>query len=499
MAGSRQNKKLFLIAACIFGVAFYGWMKLLFVINSYDLRPKPIPLYQLETFSCVVDHNHLWYKKTCLGLTPDENLSIGKLEDIIGRWSIVLQKDCREVYQKLTNIYDINRRSGQVIIPDTFQTKVLKWLNNDDELFKEVKLQFITSIFNTYTHESSIFNPLRSKRPGVMSMDDDVREYVEELEKKSEKDCDFCAYQYKTAEDTFGRIESDYSATASNTFKYDGYHALIILKSHSPLNYNEIQFLDMMNTAMKWFMKVYETDKNYKYPHLMWDNLPKASASQVHPHAQASVGPVRHYGLMEHIRLTGIDYSREHGSNYFSDLLQIHTALGLTTTLGNATAMAYLTPKKDYEVIIMDKTASTDFFRLLYYTIKAFMDDLQLFAWSFAMFLPKLEPYVSPDYDDIPAIVRIISRGQANSPRNDISAMELFAVSNVNIDPFSVIGHVERSVAKHRKELEALHDKEEEDEQKEQPKADENNVDKNKQSENGEVNLKENDEIQNKQ
>ncbi|XP_070558430.1 uncharacterized protein [Ptychodera flava] len=426
MAGYRMNKRLLIIAAGVLVVSVVGWLKLLLTIGSYELKPKPIPVHQLKMFS-IGGLSYEESRKTCLGLTSDETLLIGMLDDVIGRWSIATSSECRELYGKFIDIYSVTRRAGQVIIPDTFQTKVLKWLNNDEELFKEVKLQFITSIFNKYTHESAIFNPLRSKRPGV-SGDEEIKEYVEEQVKKSEKDCDFCAYQFKTAEDTFGRIESEHSATAANTFKYDAYHALVIMKSHSPLDFSEVQFLDMMDTAMKWFMKVHEMDKNYKYPHLMWDNLSKASASQIHPHAQASVGPVRHYGLMEHIHLEAMEYSRSNnGNNYFTDLVQIHKALGLTTSLGSATAMAYITPKKDNEVIILSKTPSKDFFQLLYYTIRAYMDDLQLYAWSLAMFLPKLEPYGKPTSDDIPAIVRIISRGPANNPRNDISAMELFA------------------------------------------------------------------------
>ena len=38
------------------------------------------------------------------------------------------------------------------------------------------------------------------------------------------------------------------------------------------------------------------------------------------------------------------------------------------------------------------------------------------------------EPWSTPDYDDIPAIVRIITRGPPTSSRSDISALELFGV-----------------------------------------------------------------------
>ena len=54
--------------------------------------------------------------------------------------------------------------------------------------------QLITSVFNRYTHESAIFNPLRSKRP-IKFPDIDPDVYIEELNSQSEKDCDLCQYK----------------------------------------------------------------------------------------------------------------------------------------------------------------------------------------------------------------------------------------------------------------------------------------------------------------
>eukprot|EP00057_Strongylocentrotus_purpuratus_P034152 XP_794125.3 PREDICTED: uncharacterized protein LOC589390 [Strongylocentrotus purpuratus] len=444
MAGSRMNKRFCVIGVALLLATCYGWIRLLLLTFSYDTLPRQTAHH--VRFSLSLPQEAEWYEQQCFGKI-DEKLSISTLEDTIGRWQIALHPDCVKVFQKFTTIYSISRRTGHVVIPETFQTKVLKWLGNDEELLKEVKLQHITSIFNRYTHESAIFNPLRAKRPGATDPGEDIDQYIEELISSSQN-CDFCDFKFKTAEDTFGRIESEHAVTASNTFKYDAYHALIILKSHHPLKFSEEQFLDMFDVAMKWFLKVHSTDKQYVYPHLMWDTLPKASASQIHPHAQASVSSERHYGLMEHIRLSALEYSlKNNGQNYFTDLIQVHNALGLTTKFGEATAMAYLTPKKDYEVMIISPMAGKDFIRLLYYTIRAFIDDLHLYAWSLAIFLPKLEPYGIPKAEDIPAVARIISRGPPTNPRNDISAMELFAASNVNIDPFSVIEHIKMSVS----------------------------------------------------
>ena len=43
--------------------------------------------------------------------------------------------------------------------------KVKKMLNNDENLFKLVYEQKLINVFNKYTNEENVFNPLRPKRP----------------------------------------------------------------------------------------------------------------------------------------------------------------------------------------------------------------------------------------------------------------------------------------------------------------------------------------------
>lgn len=59
-----------------------------------------------------------------------------------------------------------------------------------------------------------------------------------------------------TAEDTFGRVESEHSFTAANTFKLDSWHTLILLKKHHPLNWTYVEYSDLMNTAQKWLVYI---------------------------------------------------------------------------------------------------------------------------------------------------------------------------------------------------------------------------------------------------
>ena len=96
------------------------------------------------------------------------------------------------------------------------------------------------------------------------------------------------------------------------------------------------------------------------------------------------------------------------GRLYFSDLIQVHRALGLTYQLGSATLLAYVTPKKESEVIIIADSASSDFYQLIFHVLRAFIDDMGLFAWSMSHFLPSLD-----GRNSLPALARIVDRGES--------------------------------------------------------------------------------------
>ena len=51
------------------------------------------------------------------------------------------------------------------------------------------------------------------------------------------------------------------------------------------------------------FAKGHETDKYYTFPHVYWDIMPKASASQVHPHFHMALASGRYYGKKKHFLL----------------------------------------------------------------------------------------------------------------------------------------------------------------------------------------------------
>lgn len=61
----------------------------------------------------------------------------------------------------------MTRRSSRTVYPETFADKVRGWLGNNAELFREAHNQPMVSLYNKMTHESTLYTPLRGKRPGT--------------------------------------------------------------------------------------------------------------------------------------------------------------------------------------------------------------------------------------------------------------------------------------------------------------------------------------------
>ena len=99
---------------------------------------------------------------------------------------------------------------------------------------------------------------------------------------------------------------------------------------------------------------------------MVWDSLGHSGASQVHPHIQTWLG--RDYeGQFSLLERQALDYRARHGagSDYFQDLVELHTSLGLAVSHGQATALVPLTSHKDHEVMVIADKVEEDFLFLL--------------------------------------------------------------------------------------------------------------------------------------
>ncbi|BFZ10918.1 hypothetical protein BsWGS_13957 [Bradybaena similaris] len=398
--------------------------------------------YDVWTPFAVQLTSHDWFIKNCIA---KGEFTIAGIPDVLASWATAENSDCKNLYKKFTAIYTVEKRIGSVKIPETFQGQVKAWLGNIDGLYQELFHQDIIHVLNMYTRETTVFNPLRDKRP-VTKPKESEEDYLARITKESALNCDFCKYKNFTAEHDFGRVETELSFSASNIFKLDRLHAVITIKDHDPVNWSYEQYMDMMRTTLVWLNKAYTNDPSALYPAIIWDLLPKSGSSQLHPHNQVFLSPNRYQGMVESWRRAGQDYFSDLHSNYFSDLITLYSALGLTVQFKSAVALASLTPRKDNEVVIIAPEADDDFFQLIYYVLRAFMDDLKKYSFSLGGGFPPMVPSVQAGR--LPAFVRIITRGVMTEIRTDISALELFTATNVNIDPYKVVNVVKNSVLK---------------------------------------------------
>lgn len=387
--------------------------------------------------------NHGGFMTTCL--PQGAVLSIATLPDLMKEWAKSAEEKCKDLYDRFAAIYTVEKRYGNVKMPKSFEPKVRGWLGNKDNLFQELFHQEIIHMINTYTRETTVFNPLRDKRP-VTKPKESEEDYIKRITEESKATCDFCRYKNFTAEHTFGREETKLSFTASNIFKLDTLHAVVTIKDHDPVNWGYDQYMDMMMLTMKWLKKAYATDPSSVYPAIIWDLLPKSGSSQLHPHDQVFLSPNRYQGMVETWRRAAQDYFTDFRSNYFSDLVSIYSALGLVATHRSAVALASLTPRKDNEVVIIAPEADKDFFELTYFVLRAYIDDLKKYSFSLGGGFPAMSSEAKAGR--IPAFIRVITRGVATEIRTDISALELFTATNVNIDPYKVISDIRNSVKK---------------------------------------------------
>ena len=67
-------------------------------------------------------------------------------------------------------------------------------------------------------------------------------------------------------------------------------------------------------------------------------------------------------------------------------------------------------------------------------SVLAYIDDMKIYTFSMTAVLPPMDK----NTDNIPAFLRIVTRGRANEVRSDISNLELFSVSIQFKDYFNI-------------------------------------------------------------
>lgn len=329
--------------------------------------------------------------------------------------------------RRFDQIFDLSAATGELVPTEAMRP----WLVAQFGSLEAVCRQRIVKITNRVTMEGALFNALRARRPlQAPPLDGDLRQRIEDRD-----GCDFCHPETRTPADTFGRIRGKQCITASNVAKIDGWHGVIVFDEHHPLRFTASQVSDYVDTAQEWARAAHRADPAACYPFFLWNCLWRSGASIVHGHAQMAVTRARHYARVEGWRRAAWQYLRTHGSDYFSDLVAVHRALGLSVAHGSATILPSLTPAKEKETLILAQDLDSDLKSALYRVLHTLVSRLQVQSFNLVLYQPPFCGTVE-DWSGFPHIIRIVDRGSVQSITSDVGAMEFFAQSIVTADPY---------------------------------------------------------------
>lgn len=336
-----------------------------------------------------------------------------------------LPGDSQKVFNR---IFQLSTTTGRLDPPEAMHP----WIEKLFGSVEAVKEQKVVKTMNMVTFEGALFNELRARRPIEAKMNTNL---LDEIQKNlGDPLCDPLA---GTPADVFGRVKGQASITASNIAKYDGFHGLIVFNQHNPLQFTRDMVVDYLDTAWQWAKNAHNTDPTAKYYFFMWNCLWKSGGSLLHGHAQMTLSRDFHYAKVEQWRRAAIGYRDKHASNYFDDLYEAHRDVGLAFKHEGVRVIAYLTPIKEKETLLIAPTLDGELKGALFTALDCLYQRMGVTAFNVGIYLPPIAP-VSEDWGGFPAIVRMVDRGDPMNRTNDIGAMELYASSVISSDPFAV-------------------------------------------------------------
>ncbi len=345
-----------------------------------------------------------------------------------------LPADERAVFQR---IFHVSTTTGHLRVPPSMRD----WIKGYFGSVEAVQSQRIVKVTNLITLDGALFNELRANRPMETVANADLEEII-----MANVGDPFCNPLEGTPEDVFGRVRGRHSITASNVAKYDGFHGLVVFDEHNPLAFTREGVSDALDTALEWAKKAHNADQRARYFFFLWNCLWKSGASILHGHAQMTLSCDIHYAKIERWRRAAVLYRIAHGVNYFDDLYAAHRALGLTAEHGRTRALAYLTPVKEKETLLISERLDDDLKEAIYRTLHCFVNQLGVRSFNLALYWRPID-HVEEDWSGFPVVVRIVDRGDPNNKTADIGAMELYAASVIASDPFRVAEALRRALA----------------------------------------------------
>ena len=352
--------------------------------------------------------------------------SITDLEEIVNS----LPAEDRAVFQR---IYAVNTVIGEQRFPKSMEP----WVKQQFGSLESVARQKIVRVTNLVTDDGTIFNRLRASRP--VPVDDQNLE--DQLEASSKND-PFANPLENTPEDPFGRVTGKHCITASNVAKFDGMHGLIIFNEFNPLSFSREQVVDYFDVAWEWAQRAHAMKPESKYFFLIWNCLWRSAASINHGHAQLMLTSGRHYARIDALRRAALGYRKDYGSNYFADLFQVHRSLGCALEKEGVRILAHLTPYKDKEVVLIADELNLSLKERVYEALAYLRDRMGVASFNLSLVTPPLSE-VEESWEDFPALVRVVDRGNLSERASDIGGMSIYASSVVLSDPFELTRNLE--------------------------------------------------------
>lgn len=338
--------------------------------------------------------------------------------------------------ERFRRIFHLSPTTGRLVPPRVMHP----WIESYFGSLEAVTAQQIIKLTNVVTWEGALFNDLRARRPLELRDHTDVREAIQ-----NNGSGPFGKPFEGTPEDIFGRVQGRRSITASNIAKYDGFHGIVIFDEHNPLRFDRDAVDDYLDTALNWAAKAHEADPSARYFFFMWNCLWKSGASIVHGHAQMTLTRDMHYAKVEALRQAALTYRRQYGANYFDDLYRAHQELGLTFGNGAVRGLAYLTPIKEKEVLLIADTINAALKDEIHHALCAFTQKMNVLSFNMAVYMPPLTTPEHEDWSEFPVIVRLVDRGDLGNKAADFGGMELYAQSVIGTDPFFVARSLRRN------------------------------------------------------
>ncbi len=332
-------------------------------------------------------------------------------------------------------IYEVDTAVGELRIPKNLEPWVRKLFGSVEAVVR----QKITRVTNVFTLEEALFNRLRCSRP----IEFGEKNGLETQLTGGGKEDLFSNPRENTPEDLFGRVSGRYCVTAGNITKYDGLHGVVIYNDFHPLKFSREQFIDYVDTSWEWAKRAHVSEPQAKYFFLIWNCLWRAGASIHHGHAQVMLARGRHYAKIERLRRAALDYRQQFRSDYFKDLFQAHYAVGCAVARDGVRVLAYLTPFKDSEVIILADELSLSFKERLYEVLACYRDRLDITSFNLGLVTPPLAE-TEESWEGFPVVAWVVDRGSPSSRASDVGGMEIFAASVIGSDPFELARELQR-------------------------------------------------------